>query len=227
MTATAGNADAERVRLWGLMGIPLGVARVLLCIDQTKALVQHSLRFFHKDDRRSTVALGGGVGAGKTIAACWGIGHAVEAGRRTEWIRGGPPPIPYEEGIVWLAGKPGTGRFVQSIDLVRAGTFQDEFWRKLEGASGLVIDDVGAEPADDKGWYLANLNALVTKRDAADRKTMFTTNLTRDELAARWNGTPAERIVDRMDFVANKSKSLRHPETAAEALVRQVEEDQR
>jgi DNA replication protein DnaC len=93
--------------------------------------------------------LAGPPGVGKTAAACWFIdAPRVEADRF-----GGAPRL-----------REGPGMFVTAEELAKASTYEGEFWNEVRGAARLVIDDLGMEQLDGKGWALANLTALLSHR---------------------------------------------------------------
>lgn len=128
-------------------------------------------RFLSPKDRTPILVLAGGVGTGKTVAAAWACAFH-------------------------------SGRMVKALDLVRIGLFaegQDKTTlRELERADLAVIDDVGAEPQDTKGYaYAAFFEAFERRYDAA-AKTILTTNLTLDEFRARYGTGVGVRFWDRI-----------------------------
>ena len=150
--------------------------RPTACVEAVRAFVASQL---------SILVLAGGVGSGKTVAAC----EAVER-----------------------AGLAGSSLFVKALDLVRAGTFDEDFWREVRTAKLLVVDDLGVEPLDEKGWALANLLALIDARYDDATKTILTTNLDADRFLARY-GADGGRLRDRMreagQFFETREDSLR------------------
>lgn len=184
------NQRAE-ARASSIAKIPERVIPLLANADDTDA-VRKVLEFV--DGRKTLLVLAGGTGCGKTVAACVGL---------DSWVI-------VENGTVRRVG-----RFVKSIDLVRAGTFDGDFWDDLAEASMLVIDDLGTEPLDEKGWALANLAALIDQRYDANRKTILTTNLDVARFKARYcndGGRLADRIREAGAFVEFDGASLRRPQ---------------
>ncbi len=85
------------------------------------------------------------------------------------------------------------GLFVVAGRLARLDRYESEVVEPLENCAVLVIDDLGAEYLDRKGFYLSFLDELVDRRHSNRRKTMLTTNATWDEFKRRYG----ERIADR------------------------------
>jgi DNA replication protein DnaC len=131
---------------------------------------------------RSLLVMAGGTGNGKTVAACAALAHYLR-------VDDDGYSMPTAERV---------GRFVKAMEIVRIGTFNEGFWRSLERSPLLVVDDVGTEPLDDKGWALANFAALIDSRYDSKAKTILTTNLTVDGFKARYAATDGGRLVDRL-----------------------------
>jgi len=138
---------------------------------------------FSKQDDKTILILGGSKGVGKTIACCVAAWQTL-----------------------------GSVRFVLGMDLVRHGTYDTEFWADLENTNALVVDELGAEPLDEKGWALANILDLLHRRSLWRRKTWITLNLPIEPFFARY-GTDGERLRDKLRecgrYVEVKGKSLR------------------
>jgi hypothetical protein len=113
------------------------------------------------------LVLSGGVGTRKSGSACY--------------------------GLVMRAG-----RYVTADDLSGLAASRDEdgvvSYRQIKKAGLLVIDDLGGEYVDDKGWFVRALNAVIDARYSACLKTILTTNLTAEQFKA----TYGERIADRI-----------------------------
>lgn len=113
------------------------------------------------------LVLSGGVGTRKSGSACY--------------------------GLVMRAG-----RYVTADDLSGLAAARDEdgvvSYRQIKKAGLLVIDDLGGEYVDDKGWFVRALNAVIDARYSACLKTILTTNLTAEQFKA----TYGERIADRI-----------------------------
>lgn len=128
-------------------------------------------RFLAPADKATILVLAGGVGTGKTVAAAV-FCSTVQ------------------------------GRLVKAVDLVKLGLFaagnDKRVLSELESAHLAVIDDVGAEPQDTKGYaYAAFFDAIERRYDAA-KKTILTTNLTMDEFRERYGSGVGVRFWDRV-----------------------------
>lgn len=185
---TADMLRQDRLRCREVAGMPERVRNMLTTVTNTAAV--ESAREFISGSR-TLLVLAGGTGCGKTVAGCVAIDEYLQRdGYRFRRV----------------------GRFVKAIDLVRAGTFDAEFWEGHERSPLLVIDDLGTEPLDEKGWALANLAALIDKRYDACRKTILTTNLDVARFKARYcndGGRLADRIREAGAFIEFDGKSLR------------------
>jgi len=117
---------------------------------------------------RPMLVLSGPAGVGKTVAA-------------VQWVR------------AWVAARCGSALFVTALDIttadVRGGAL-----RAWCDTGALVLDDLGREYLDDRGWLLSLVEGVLDARYAARRPTIITTNLARDLFKARYG----ERIVDRL-----------------------------
>jgi DNA replication protein DnaC len=132
---------------------------------------------------KTMMLLGGPSGVGKTIAAC------VAA---------------------WRVG--GSVRFVDAIDVAQHSAFDAEFWNDLGRCNALVIDDLGSEPLDEKGWGAANVLSVFTKRYNSQRLTWVTLNLSIEKFFVRY-GQDGGRLRDRLRecgrYIKVGGKSLR------------------
>lgn len=115
-------------------------------------------RFLSPSERRTFLVLCGAVDSGKTFAAAW--------------------------GAAWHGG----GRVVKALDLLRAGLYPADpgFWPRLHAERLLVVDDLGVEALDGKGYALTTIEDLVDRRYDAARKTIITTNGTPEEIRTRF-----------------------------------------
>jgi DNA replication protein DnaC len=199
-------------------GMPPRVIPMLAAVEDTDA-VQKARAFMAENNPRTLLVLSGGTGCGKTVAACVALDYATAydpyedpavTGPRLRRLdsEGRQAPTPRFNS---------PGQFVKAIDLVRAGTFDAAFWESLEAASVLVVDDLGTEPLDEKGWALANLAAMLDGRYDSLRKTILTTNLPLAAFKARYCTADGGRLYDRLResgaYVELSGKSLRQPVT--------------
>lgn len=116
------------------------------------------------DARRSAIVLSGPLGTGKTVAASW---CALNA-RKTTW-------------------------FATVANMMRVGRFAD-VWNDWLSAPALCLDDLGAEYADSKGSFVADLDLLVNTFYAGEKPLIVTTNCDGPGIRARYG----QRILDRL-----------------------------
>lgn len=175
-------------RVWPMLDAPKETASLRAAVD-----------FAGSDG--TLLVLAGGVGCGKTVAACAAAeAYAIAAERK----RGNGYGL-YECSVRDAA-------FTKAMELARAGSFDREFWDALEAPRFLVVDDLGTEPLDEKGWALANLAALLDARYDALTKTVLTTNLPFARFKARYcqdGGRLQDRIVEVGSFVEITDASFR------------------
>ena len=203
LVAEAEKAEKERRALWqaevrakaiAKTGVPHRVTELIASMTETEPV--KAVETFLAG-RKALLFLSGPPGCGKTLAACHGLlshirivddGYELPEARRV-------------------------GRFVKALDLVRAGTYDDAFWTRLKATPFLVVDDLGTEPLDDKGWALANIAALIDARYDSTAKTVITTNLDAGQFKARYGASDGGRLVDRLresaEFVQFDGASMR------------------
>lgn len=90
------------------------------------------------------------------------------------------------------------GQFVKAIEIVRRGMFDNDFWDGLYRAPLVVLDDLGTEPLDEKGYALANVQALIDRAYDGSPLLIVTANLSlatlRDKYLASDGGRSLERV---------------------------------
>lgn len=147
-------------------GVPEIHIRAVFDREPIECEALDAIRGFLAGDK-TTLVLAGGVGVRKTGSACWALTQRA-------------------------------GVFVTADECVRlaASRLPDdiEAWRRARNAQVLVIDDLGGEYNDDKGWSVKVFNGLLDHRYASGLKTIITTNLKRDRFKADYG----ERIADRI-----------------------------
>lgn len=132
--------------------------------------------------RKPWLALSGPPGCGKTVAVA---------------------------SLLWNMG----GRFVRADELVRlfASMFGEQYERQqeLRDAYKLMIDDIGGE-LDEKRMLPALLDLLDTRKSAHLQPTIFTTNLSKKDFAARYdNPRLMSRMAESVHWVALSGDDLR------------------
>lgn len=74
----------------------------------------------------------------------------------------------------------------------------------------LVIDDFGAESdRNSKSWLVEKMESIIGERYDRMLPTIITTNLTKDEIKARYNERIYDRLRDTCDLLIFRGKSLR------------------
>jgi DNA replication protein DnaC len=109
-----------------------------------------------------------------------------------------------------------SGRFVTASELSSGSAYESQA-RELEQTKFLVIDDLGCEYIDAKGYFLSRLDSLINARYANCLPTVITTNLPATAAADNPTGKSfrqyGERILDRIRecgrFVNVGGQSLR------------------
>lgn len=137
--------------------------------------------------------LAGGVGIGKTLAAAWGL-HRWGMDEKN-W-----DPEPYGK---FLRGQ---GLFITAgryLELDRYNREHAEEMELVRRARFLVLDDVGVEALDEKGFGPARIDSLVDER-YCDRgvTTIVTTNLSQKTFKARYGARVMDRLRERGRWVS-------------------------
>jgi DNA replication protein DnaC len=196
-SAALRRAEVERVR--ASAGIARRAWPFLDSPERTSALL--AVEDF-AGSTETLLVLAGGVGCGKTVAASAWLERAIADADRKTWAKG------YRTN----QERDAEGLIVKAIDLARAGTFDREFWDRIGAMNFLVVDDLGTEPLDEKGWMVANVRALIDRRYDDDRRTILTTNLNLDAFRERYcadGGRLLDRLRERGAFIEVADGSLR------------------
>jgi DNA replication protein DnaC len=190
------NDRADSIR------IPRGVAQAvaLPTFDPSRPAVRAAVAFLAAGDPRYLLALAGPPGTGKSAAAARAILDARDADQ-TGSCRQGGESFPYT-----IAGKPIAARWAHAGDLFHR-VWSPEVWQELRRVPALVLDDLGAEPKDDRATPA--IASLVCERVDDARKTLVTTNLDAHTFRARYG----DRVFDRMrgGWQGVTGESLRGP----------------
>jgi len=179
-------AAAEEARAWSrLEALELGKRTLdgLRAGDATPAL-EGVRRWLQSSPRPWALALSGGPGCGKTVAAAFAAMRALASGKRAEWVK--------------------------CTQASREPIFGDEAMareRRWRTAGLLVLDDVGAEFASDA--WVATLASVLDARWDAEAPTVITTNLDADGLRLRLGGRTVDRLAQSGRFEACGELSLR------------------
>lgn len=133
----------------------------------------------HSFRDKCVVVLSGKVGCGKTVAA---TGHFVGHG-----------------GCV----------FMRATEFAAASRYDADARKRLAGARGVLLDDLGQEFADVKGSFLTDLQELVDSCYGDYKPLIITTNLVAKEFAARYGDRIVDRIRECGAFLFVDGESLR------------------
>lgn len=167
----------QRARLMAEMKLPgrhLGVIRAGALLN-TAALEAVA------NNLASILVLAGGVGLGKTLAAVlWLYTWGMDA---KNW-----DTEPYGQ---FLRGR---GLFLTAREFLLMDHFDGEAMDLVMRPTRLVLDDVGAEPLDDKGFGTSKIDALIDARYCGPGLTLVTTNLAPRTFEARYG----VRVIDRL-----------------------------
>jgi DNA replication protein DnaC len=127
------------------------------------------------------LVLAGGVGVGKTTAATWAALKRDDAA-------------------------PG---FVRAGDLERRGRYHADLERWLKERTSLVIDDLASELLDSKGVFSSLLDNEVDRAYSKRSILILTTNVTEDQIAARYGARMWSRFQQRGLWASCGMRDLR------------------
>lgn len=138
---------------------------------------------FLVDPQARTLVLAGSVGVGKSVAAAYAMSR-----------------------------RKGFCRFVSASSLPDISRFDEAAMREKRLAydcSLLVLDDLGTEYGDAKGWFHSVLEPLLVDRHGNKRRTIITCNLPTEAFVQRYGERIADRIAGSGMFVRFGGPSLR------------------
>jgi DNA replication protein DnaC len=195
------GAIEERLRSTFLMDCPIGIpARALDIVlagdlDETPALA--AVR-----GAVDICILSGGCGVGKSIAAVAWVHDYVAAVER--WHDTGDrdgEPCPRYRGHVPL--------WISASQLARIDHYDQAAIDRVGKVERLVIDDLGAEYQDAKGFFISLLDELIDTRYSGQRPTIITTNVDVEAFKNRYGVRIVDRIREAGRFVNCGNTSLR------------------
>lgn len=156
----------------------------------------------------AVLVMSGRPGCGKSVAACLWL---LEGRYRPKAVASRSDHV-WDQEVLRKVSR----RWVSAVDLARAGSFGDaveDTWRPAEKAELLVVDDLGQEMLDTKGWALGNMVALLCRRFDEGLRTVVTTNMCGADWKARYCSSDGGRLADRLaqggEFWETSSSSLR------------------
>jgi hypothetical protein len=146
--------------------------------------------------------LAGPPGVGKTAEACWFLDAPIV---RTE-------PVAWGEDAREVT-RESAGQFVTAAELSKASSFASDYWEAISDTPRLVVDDLGVEQLDGKGYALSNLAHVLYHRHARALRTVVTLNIARGAFLERYATHDGGRLRDRLTesawFVDLAGSSLR------------------
>lgn len=157
-------------------------------LDNTRPL--RRIRAWVAEPSSWCLALSSNTGTGKSVAAGWWLrecGHGAAKGRNGNPLR-----------RWWTAAQ------LSCTDWF-GGSFQDI--AEMDGP--LVIDDLGVEYSDAKGFFQQRLDALMDARYSELRPLLVTTNLNAKEFRERYGKRVADRFREGGAFYEFTAESMR------------------
>lgn len=137
--------------------------------------------------KATLLVLAGLRGCGKTTAALAWLMDYINA-----------PVTPYR-----------APRFTTAAALARGNKYDEGRMSGLLSAPRLVIDDLGMEYADERGFFASTLDELIDGRYSAERPVVITTNLVMEKFVLRYGERIRDRIRESGAYVELSNASLR------------------
>jgi hypothetical protein len=163
--------------------------------------------------------LSGGIGCGKTVAAAKWIFDYVSA--RENWKVKRRCNIDDETKDYEFEFR-GNAVWTSSAKLARVDHYDAAALAQYTTCDRLVIDDLGVEFMDAKGFYLSFFNELIGDRYASQLATVLTTNCTVDEFKERYKGRVVDRVREAGRFFGCGEESLRKKQETAQQELPQL-----
>lgn len=165
-------------------------------------------RFGRRGVAWSMLILAGPPGVGKTTEAAWYLDEPYrQVVRSPRWNS----PGEVDEKSYWVEQL--DRRLISAEDLAKASLYDEEYWSEFRDRARLVVDDLGVEQLDAKGYALGNIISLLSHRHAHSLPTLITTNLRRADFERRYGSHDGGRFLDRLKesahFEALAGPSLR------------------
>src|SRR5512142_3205751 len=173
------------------VGVPPKIADGLIGLDAHRPAVVAAVHCL-RDPKKTIFVISGGVGTGKTTAACYALSLSRDATEVSKFYqRQGEtaPPCGYDTGEretlsgvvyeIWATNRgegPLNGRFYLASELCSREPWDNTFWNdEVLRPPFLVVDDLGSEPALNRDLMRQKLADLLVKRDSRRHKTVVTT----------------------------------------------------
>lgn len=151
-------------------GVPERHIRNIADREPDDCLALREVKAFMADPDAWCLVLSGGVGTRKTGSACWAF-----------------------------TKHRGPAYFIAADDLTGMAIRDEKQFERIKRACLLVIDELGSERRDEKGYFVGIFTSLMNHRYANCAKTIVTSNIAAKDLAKPVEqGGLGERIVDRL-----------------------------
>jgi hypothetical protein len=176
--AQAKRLESDAPHQLGRIGVPQRAVLALRAVDVGRPGIRGVLA--QVDEPRALLALLGGVGAGKTVAAAFLVRKRLADAAAVQR----PSGSNLRESCMWVA----------SSELASLSTFTDAdrtWFERMQDCQLLVLDDFGTE--DLHTHAVQRLERLIDVRYGNERETVLTSNCNVQGFAAR----AGERIADR------------------------------
>lgn len=150
------------------------------------------------------LVLSGGVGTGKTVAACERIREYVYAIEKWSPLAQYDTSPSFREALpVWCS----------ACELARIDHFSALAVDQFKDVPLLVVDDLGSEYNDAKGFFAALLDEVIDNRYANKLATVITTNLNAAGFADRYGSRVVDRLREAGRFISCGNASMRRAST--------------
>jgi DNA replication protein DnaC len=185
------------------IGIPERALQVARHCKSTKAV-----QAIDEVGSHGCMILSGGVGCGKTVAAAKWIHDYVVS--KNVWKTKRVCNID-DETMDYQFTFLGKAVWVTAAKLARADHYDSAIVAQYTECDRLVIDDLGKEYLDTKGFYTALLDEIVDERYAHMRATVLTTNASDADFKERYKTRIVDRVRETGRFFGCGEESLRKP----------------
>lgn len=174
----------------------------------TAKLIEQVSEWLSRDSQKPSLLLFGGVGNGKTTMAM-AIYRVLSALLKT--AKDNVEPQSNVARVGPFASIPAPF-FVTASQIVSACSNDNALGDALAGKGLLIIDDLGCEPVVAKtfGTEMTPIIDIITKRYAAMKPTIITTNLDPNGIIERYGIRVYDRILETFESIAFESKSYRN-----------------
>lgn len=199
------SAHAARVESMARFGVPKRIRRMIPGNIRDTDAVSRAVRWHNDqqgDESKWCLVLSAKPGTGKSTAG------GVWLWLRTAGVvvsHGGTPVIRPD-----LATPTNAQRWFSASEIAAASGF-DGSVDSLCTMAALVIDDLGTEYADRKGYVKTRLDVIVDSRYREFRPTLITTNLNSEAFKERFGERVTDRLREGGAFFEFSAPSMRSP----------------